>query len=117
MQQAGMLTLALDARSQDSEHSTIRVTVNGQPFTVALAGSAVRSYAVGSIAVAAPGYVRVDLQGVSKDGSAFGEVSALKVTTAAPAGVCQRSGELLLVAPWSFGTPELQHAECYRVFL
>jgi hypothetical protein len=116
MQQAGMLTLALDARRRTSEHSTIRVTVNGQPFTVALAG-AVRSYAVGSIAVAAPGYVRVDLQGVSKDGSAFGEVSALKVTTAAPAGVCQRSGELLLVAPWSFGTPELQHAECYRVFL
>ncbi|WP_229255934.1 DUF3472 domain-containing protein [Duganella fentianensis] len=84
MQQAGTLTLALDARLQGIEHSTIRVTVNGQPFTVALAGSTVRSYAVGSIAVAAPGYVRVDLQGVSKDGSAFGEVSALKVTTASP---------------------------------
>jgi hypothetical protein len=33
--------------------------------------------------VAAPGYVKVDLQGVSKDGGYFGDVSALKVTTTA----------------------------------
>lgn len=36
-----------------------------------------------SVAVAAPGDVRVDLQGISKDGSSFGEVGALNVSTPA----------------------------------
>ncbi|NYE60815.1 hypothetical protein FHW58_001967 [Duganella sp. 1224] len=79
---AGSVTLGLDARLAGSNNSTIRVTVNGTPFTVALAGTATKTYAVGTVNVAAPGYVKVDLQGVSKDGGYFGDVSALKVTTA-----------------------------------
>jgi hypothetical protein len=78
---AGAVTLGLDARLAGSSKSTIRVTANGTPFTVALAGAATRTYAVGTINVAVPGYVKVDLQGVSKDGGYFGDVSALKVTT------------------------------------
>lgn len=79
---AGAVTLGLDARLAGSNNSTIRVTVNGTPFTVALAGATTKTYAVGTVNVAAPGYVKVDLQGVSKDGGYFGDVSALKVTTA-----------------------------------
>ena len=81
MATAGSVTLGLDARLAGSNNSTIRVTVNGTPFTVALAGTATKTYAVGTVNVAAPGYVKVDLQGVSKDGGYFGDVSALKVTT------------------------------------
>jgi hypothetical protein len=42
MASAGSVTLGLDARLAGSNNSTIRVTVNGTPFTVALAGTAAR---------------------------------------------------------------------------
>ena len=83
MASAGSVTLGLDARLAGSSNSTIKVTVNGTPFTVKLATTASKTYAVGTVNVAAPGYVKVDLQGVSKDGGYFGDVSALKVTTSA----------------------------------
>ncbi|TFW18040.1 DUF5077 domain-containing protein [Duganella callida] len=82
MASAGAVTLGLDARLAGSSNSTIRVTVNGTPFTLALAGTSAKTYAIGTVNVAAPGYVKVDLQGISKDGGYFGDVSALKVTTA-----------------------------------
>ncbi|MCC7642641.1 MULTISPECIES: DUF5077 domain-containing protein [unclassified Janthinobacterium] len=78
---AGPVTVALDARLAGSTSSVVRVTVNGQPFDVALAGTASKTYAVGTVNVAAPGYVKVDLRGVSKAGGYFGDVSALKVTS------------------------------------
>jgi hypothetical protein len=77
---AGPVTVAMDARLAGSNNSTVKVTVNGTPFTVPLAGAASKTYAVGTVNVAAAGYVKVDLQGVSKDGGYFGDVSALKVT-------------------------------------
>ncbi len=83
MASAGSVTIGLDAYLAGSSNSTIRVTVNGTPFTVALAGTTAKTYAVGTVNVTAPGYVKVDLQGVSKDGGYFGDVSALKVTTTA----------------------------------
>jgi hypothetical protein len=79
---AGAVTVALDAVLAGSKNSTIRVTVDGTPFTVKLADTSSKSVAVGTVNVAAPGYVKVDLQGVSKDGGYFGDVSALRVTTA-----------------------------------
>ena len=78
---AGPVTVALDARLAGSTSSVVRVTVNGQPFDVALAGPASKTYAVGTVNVAAPGSVKVDLRGVSKAGGYFGDVSALKVTS------------------------------------
>jgi hypothetical protein len=83
MDAAGSATVAMDARLAGSSSSTVRVTVNGTPFTVNLSGAAGKTYPVGTVYVAAPGYVRVDLQGVSKNGGYFGDVSALKVTTGA----------------------------------
>ncbi|RFP16127.1 DUF5077 domain-containing protein [Duganella sp. BJB475] len=81
MASAGSVTLGLDARLAGSNRSTIRVTVNGTPFLVKLSANGSGSYQVGTVRVAAPGYVKVDLQGVSKDGGYFGDVSALRVTT------------------------------------
>jgi len=77
---AGSVTVAMDARLAGSASSTVRATVNGTPFTVNLAGAASKTYALGTVNVPAPGYVRVDLQGISKSGGYFGDVSALKVT-------------------------------------
>lgn len=80
MASAGSVTLWLDA-SVDG-NSAIKVTVNGTPFIVRLAGDAGKTYAVGTVNVAAPGYVKVDLQGVSRSSDSYGEVSALEVSTA-----------------------------------
>lgn len=76
------VTLTLNARLAGSDHSTVRVSVNGTSFDVKLAGTATKSYAVGTVVVPA-GYVRVDLQGVSKDGGYFGDVASIGVSTSA----------------------------------
>lgn len=79
----GSATLALDARLAGSNSSRIRLTANGTPFDLNLTKGNTRTYAVGTINVPAAGYVRVDLQGISKSGAYFGDVSALRVSTAA----------------------------------
>lgn len=81
MAQAGSATIGLDASLAGGKRSTVRVTVNGAPFQVNLTKGTTRTYTVGTLNLPA-GYIRVDLQGVSKDGRYFGDVSAVKVTTA-----------------------------------
>lgn len=81
MASAGSVTVGLIAYLAGSNNSTVRVTVNGTAFTVHLAGTTPKTYPVGTVNVAAPGYVKVDLQGVTKDGGYFGDVSGLSVTT------------------------------------
>lgn len=81
MSAAGSATLSLDASLAGSKTSRIRVTANGTPFEVNLTKGGTRTYAVGSINVPAAGYVRVDLQGLSKSGAYYGDVSALRVNS------------------------------------
>lgn len=81
MASAGSVTVGLNAYLTGSSNSTVKVTVNGTAFTVQLAGTTPKTYPVGAINVAASGYVKVDLQGVTKDGGSFGNVSGLSVTT------------------------------------
>ncbi|MFC5459079.1 DUF3472 domain-containing protein [Massilia niabensis] len=83
MAQAGTATVGLDAKLSGSTSSTVRVTINGTPFNVNLSGGASKTYKVGTLSLPA-GYIKVDLQGVSKKGGYFGDVSGLKVTTASP---------------------------------
>ena len=78
---AGPVQVALDASLADGGNSTIRVKVNGTPFDVKLAGKERKTYAVGTVNVAAAGYVKVDLQGLSRIKATFGDVAALKVTS------------------------------------
>jgi hypothetical protein len=81
MAAAGNATLSLDAALTGSKTSQIRVTANGTPFDITLTKGRTKTYAVGSIYVPAAGYVRVDLQGIGKSGSYFGDVAALRVNT------------------------------------
>ena len=77
---AGPVQVALDASLADGGNSTIRVKINGTPFDVKLAGKARKTYAVGTVNVPAAGYVKVDLQGLTRVKASFGDVTALKVT-------------------------------------
>lgn len=59
--------------------STLKVTANGQEFTVdAVSGDSYKRYIAGVINVTTPGYIKVDLQGISNSsGSVFANVSDL----------------------------------------
>lgn len=60
-------------------HSEIRVSYEDKSFNVALHSDDFTRVKVGSIDVRQAGYVRVDLQGISKQGTTFGDVKQLLV--------------------------------------
>lgn len=60
-------------------HSQIKVSYDKQTFNVNLQSRDFATVPVGTIDVRKPGYVRIDLQGVSKIGRSFGDVKQLIV--------------------------------------
>lgn len=65
--------------------SNIRVTVNGTAFTKTITGNSYTTYSIGSVNISAAGYVKVDLQGISRTGGYFGDVSDIIISGAATA--------------------------------
>ncbi len=75
---AAVLDLALRIKVPEGQ-SGIRAAVAGEKFRMLVKGDAFQDLDLGSITVDAPGYVRVDLSGVSKQGAVFANVSDLIV--------------------------------------
>jgi len=80
----GQYRFALVGSLNGSTASSVKVAINGQSFTVNLSGGTSRSFDAGTVTIASPGYVKVDLQGISKDGGYFGDISALEISGASP---------------------------------
>ena len=76
--QPGKLNLAIQA-SVVTGTSVVKVTVGTQSYTIKLKGADPIIYPVAAIDITAAGYVKVDLQGVSKEGVTFAEVSNLMI--------------------------------------
>jgi hypothetical protein len=72
------LNLSLKATVSQGE-SKVRATAAGKTFNVDLKGTG--DFALGAIKVKEAGYVRVDLQGVKKDGPVFAEANELLVSS------------------------------------
>ena len=70
------MTIGLNAYLAGSNNSSVRVTINGTAFTVQLTGTTPKTYPVGTVNVIAPGYVKVDMRGMTKGGGYFGDVRA-----------------------------------------
>lgn len=85
--QPGELKVGLRAAGAPNAKSTLAVRVLGKHFSLTLAGGAVQAYEAGSVAVDRAGYVKVDLQGVTREGASFGDPRALLVAGAASAGL------------------------------
>lgn len=83
----GTLTVAVRGHASAGSTGTIRVTINGAPFTITLSGARDTSIVAGEVTVTQAGYVTVALQGLSRTGTSFGEVSALEVAGTAAAGM------------------------------
>ena len=77
--QTGQLDLALKAKTDPSASSVVKVLVNGTAFTVTISGAASKTYFAGTVNIGTVGYVKVDLQGMSKTGTSFAEVSDIMI--------------------------------------
>lgn len=76
--QAGQLNVAIKAKVP-SGTSSVKVSVNGASFMVNLSGSQYKTYFAGTINITTTGYVKVDLQGISKTGTYFADVSDILI--------------------------------------
>ena len=76
--QTGQLNVAIKAKVP-SGTSSVKVSVNGTSFMVNLSGSQYKTYFAGTINITKTGYVKVDLQGVSKTGTYFADVSDILI--------------------------------------
>ncbi|GAB3880543.1 DUF3472 domain-containing protein [Spirosoma agri] len=77
---AGKLTVSLRAKVT-SGSSRIKVTINDKPFIINLTSADKQPVPVGSVTIRRPGYIKVDLQGISKTGDSFGDVSDLLIAS------------------------------------
>ena len=76
--QPGELNVAVKAKSP-SGSSIVKVLVNGTAFIINLAGPDYKTYFAGTVNIVSAGYVKVDLQGVSKTGAYFADVSDILI--------------------------------------
>ncbi|MCL1666871.1 DUF3472 domain-containing protein [Elizabethkingia ursingii] len=82
---SGTLSIGLKA-SVPSGTSVVKVTVGNVSKNVTLTGSANTSYIAGDFNISSPGYVKVDLQGVSKTGGYFADVTDITFGGTAASG-------------------------------
>jgi hypothetical protein len=85
VQQAGELNLALVGALNGGSHSAIKVSIGDQTRFVKLSSVAPPTIPVGNFTIRKPGYVKVDLQGISTDGGYFGDISGLQIAGSATA--------------------------------
>lgn len=78
----GKLTVALKGIVTTGT-SKIKVTVNGTAFNATVTGNSYQTWNVGTVNVTTPGYVKVTIQGVSKTGGYFGDVSDVLISGSA----------------------------------
>lgn len=76
--QAGSLNLAIRAKVPSGK-STVRLSVNGKSFTLDLSGTDFKTYFAGKVEIPVAGYVKIDLQGISRTGAEFAAVSDILV--------------------------------------
>ena len=82
VEQAGSLIVSVTVAGPGAD-SRLDLTVGSATRSLLVSGSVAREYFAGSFAVDAPGYVAVDLKGVSTQGGSFGLPSAVHVSGSA----------------------------------
>lgn len=85
VQQAGQLDLSLIGSLSGASHSTVKVSIGHQSHLVNLSSTGTAPFSAGTFTVDKPGYVKVDLQGVSTDGGYYGDISNLQIGGSATA--------------------------------
>ena len=81
----GVLHIGFKAKAI-SGNSTVKISVNETDFSVNLTGSENKTWFAGTVNISKPGYIKVDLQGISKTGTCFADVSDLLIGGSATTG-------------------------------
>jgi len=86
--QPGDLRVSLVGGLFGSTQSTVKVSIGDQSKTISLAPAGIANsvFPAGTFTINQPGYVKIDLQGVSNDAGYFGDISALQLDGSATAG-------------------------------
>ncbi|MGV8138495.1 MAG: DUF3472 domain-containing protein [Mangrovibacterium sp.] len=82
---AGELNLAF-VGSNASGAGKIRFTVDGQNYDVTVSGPTRKIYAIAKVNRGKAGYLRIDMQGLSRTGASFGEINYFRTGGAASSG-------------------------------
>jgi len=92
--ETGNLNLSLRASAGDKagDKSTVRVSIGDRSREVKIKGGSIADYDCGTFHINTPGYVRVDLQGLSKSGATYGKVDGIAIAGEASKGVLNYSG-------------------------
>lgn len=77
--QTGQLHVGIKAKVAASASSVVKVSVNGTAFNVQLTGNSFQTYFAGTVNIGSVGYVKIDLQGISKTGLYFADVSDIMI--------------------------------------
>lgn len=81
----GSLNIGLKA-SVPSGSSVVKVSIGNESKNITLTGSPYTNYTVGDFNISTAGYVKVDLQGISKTGGYFADLTDITVSGTAAAG-------------------------------
>ncbi|WP_462350392.1 DUF5077 domain-containing protein, partial [Elizabethkingia bruuniana] len=63
----GQIILGIKAKSGTSGSSTLKVSLNGISKNVTINSSAFSDYNIGTFNISKPGYIKVDIQGITKN--------------------------------------------------
>ncbi|QMV67705.1 DUF3472 domain-containing protein [Sphingobacterium paramultivorum] len=85
--QAGALRVKIRTKVLPSgDSSTVKLTINGVSKQIKLKGGTLQDYTVGTYSLNTAGYIKMDLQGVTKSGGYFADVSHLILDSSATNG-------------------------------
>lgn len=82
---SGELNLAV-VGCNNTGNSLLRFTVQGKSFDVRIDGPSSKIYTVAKLNLEKPGYIRVDVKGISKSGANFGEIIGYRIGNTAASG-------------------------------
>lgn len=86
VEQPGALDISLSGTLAGTSHAQVKVSLGGQAHTVDLYSTGTSPFPAGTFLVNEPGYVKVDLQGISTDSGYFGDISGLQIDGVASTG-------------------------------
>ncbi len=73
---AGTINLAVDATAGTTgSSSTLQFSMGTQSYNVDIQGGATKKYEVGNFTVSHPGYIKIDVRGIKRTGSQYGNIT------------------------------------------
>jgi len=65
--------------SNNTGTSKVRFTIDGKSYIVSISGPSPKIYGITTLKRPQPGYVRIDIQGLSKSGNIFGDITHFRI--------------------------------------